>query len=321
MELAPIVLFAYNRPWHIKQTLESLFENSLAKDSDLFIYCDGPKDNSPIYVLKNINNVRKVIREKLWCKTVTIIESDKNKGLSNSIIEGVTFLVNKHSKIIVIEDDVLLSPFFLKFMNESLEQYKDNNNILSIGSWNYFCNPQLLDGNFFFRFPDSIAWGTFKRAWDFLEKDSSKALKIIVEKDLEKKFNGNLPFPYFTNMLQEQIDGKINSWAIRWTATAVIHNMVSFFPKQALSKHIGFGNEATHETGEKDYNSHLVLSPIEIPIIPINVRENETAIKEWRKSICLLLIPKTTFKKESKKIFKKIVPDVIIKLVQKKFKI
>jgi GT2 family glycosyltransferase len=111
---APIVLFAYNRPQHLKLTLESLHKNELANESDLYIYIDGPKSNATEEQLQKIEAVKQVANEKQWCKNVFIIDSASNKGLAKSIIEGVTKIVNEFGKVIVVEDDVLLSSYFFE---------------------------------------------------------------------------------------------------------------------------------------------------------------------------------------------------------------
>ena len=118
--LAPIVLFVYNRPLFLRQTLEALSCNELADQSELFIYADGPKINADITQLERIREVRAILREKQWCKKVTIRESEKNKGLADSIVGGVTEVVNERGRVIVIEDDVVTSKYFLRFMNDSL---------------------------------------------------------------------------------------------------------------------------------------------------------------------------------------------------------
>jgi hypothetical protein len=314
MDLAPIVLFAYDRPAHVKQTLESLRKNDLAAQSDLFVYIDGPKENSSPERLKNIEAVKTIVEEVKWTKSITIVRAEKNKGLANSVMEGVSKVVKEFGKIIVIEDDVLLSPFFLQFMNDALNKYKDNTKVLSIGSWNYFCDEKLLNNNFFYRFPDSIAWATFDRAWDLLEKDGEKALNKIIEQNRLKYFNGELNYPYFSNMLQMQIDGKISSWAIRWTATSILHDKLNFFPQQSLSKHMGFGAAATHEKTEADYNEHLQVAQNKIEVKDIDVLENEVAFKQWQKFVKANFLPKKSFKEQ----IKRFIPKAIITILKGK---
>jgi glycosyltransferase involved in cell wall biosynthesis len=293
MTPAPVVLFVYNRPLTLRKTLESLAANDLSMQTELFVFSDGPKENADEEAIGNIRQVRDLVRERNWCGKVTLIESEKNKGLAASIIEGVTRIVTEYSRIIVVEDDVILSRYFLRFMNDALEQFKDDDKVQSIGSWNYFCDPALLEGNFFYRFPDSIAWATFDRAWKLFEKDSVRALNIIQDAGKLARFDGELNYPYFSNMLKLQAEGKISSWAIRWTATGIIHDMLSFFPRQTLSVHIGFGDDATHERME-DYNSALVLAEVRQEVKKIRVEENITAIAQWRKFVNKHFVPKTT---------------------------
>jgi len=310
MSLAPIVLFAYDRPAHVKQTLESLRKNDLAQQSDLFVYIDGPKENSSPERLKNIEAVTTIVEEVKWTKSITIVRAEKNKGLANSVMEGVSKVVKEFGKVIVVEDDVLLSPYFLQFMNDALDKYKDDAKVLSIGSWNYFCDEHAVKDNFFYRFPDSIAWATFDRAWDLLEKDGEKALKSIEKKNKLDYFNGQLKYPYFSNMLQMQIDGKISSWAIRWTATSILHDKLNFFPKQTLSKHMGFGAAATHEKTEADYNAHLQVAQHKIEIGDVEVIENKIAFQQWQKFVRANFLPRKTLKEQ----LKRFVPEVLIRL-------
>ena len=124
MKLAPIILFVYNRPWHTEQTLRALMANELAVESELYIYADGPKPNATDEQLQKIREVRQLIRQEQWCGKVHVVESEKNKGLANSVINGVSEIVNKYGRIIVLEDDLKTSPTFLTYMNQALEYYE-----------------------------------------------------------------------------------------------------------------------------------------------------------------------------------------------------
>lgn len=285
MILSPVVLFAYNRPDLLRATLDSLAANELADQSALYIYCDGPKQNAGNDQLEKIKQVRKIASEKKWCSEVSVIESDVNKGLAKSVIGGVTEIINREGKVIVIEDDVLLSKYFLRFMNDALVKYENDDKVLSIGSWNYFCDPDKLSDNYFLRYPDSIAWGTFKRAWDLFEPNSSLLISKLKDKKLMDVYNCNIPEKYFERMLVSQDEGQIDSWAIRWTATSVLHEKVNFYPRYSLSKHIGFVVDATHESTSDDYNASLKLAEKQISITNQPVEESKVAISNWREFI------------------------------------
>lgn len=146
MKISPIVLFVYNRPWHTKQTIESLKSNELAQESELFIYSDAAKDNDEI---ENVNEVRKYIETLDGFKKVTIIKREQNWGLADSIIDGVTKIVNEYGKIIVLEDDLVTSPYFLKFMNEALDFYENEEKVWHISGWNYPINNSKHNQNTF----------------------------------------------------------------------------------------------------------------------------------------------------------------------------
>ena len=133
MVLAPIVLFVYNRPWHTQQTVEALQKNELAAESDLYIFADGPKTAND----EKVNEVRKYIKTITGFKSVTIFEKEKNCGLANSVIAGVTEIINKFGEVIVVEDDIVTSKYFLKFINEALDFFANDPKIFSISGYTY----------------------------------------------------------------------------------------------------------------------------------------------------------------------------------------
>lgn len=293
MALAPIILFVYNRPDMVEQTLRSLQKNALATESELFIYADGPKADASSEQLNKIAEVRKLIRKEQWCGKVNIVEREKNMGLANSVISGVSEMVEKYGRTIVMEDDIQVSPFFLNFMNDALDLYEHNEKILAVASWNYFASGiSCTNDHFFFRYPDSIAWATYKRSWNLFEKDAKQAYTKLKEKGKLQAFNGDGHALYFENMLQMQIEGKINSWAIRWTATAVLNDMLTVFPKLSMSKHLGFGAEATHEKTEIDYNANLTVSDRKLNLTEATaIEEDKNALEKWVEFVKTNFVP------------------------------
>lgn len=283
MALAPIIMFVYNRPDMVEQTLNSLAKNGLASQSELFIFSDGPKVDASQDQLDKIKKVRQLIRSKKWCNHVEIVEREENIGLAQSVMDGVSAILEKYDRVIVVEDDVALSPFFLDYMNDALAAYYNDERILSIGSWNYFAPVEAFESDhFLFRYPDSIAWATYRRSWNLFEKDAASALQTLRQSKKMSSFNGDNNARYFEEMLQMQIAGQINSWAIRWTATAIIHDKLTVLPSVTMSKHLGFGAEATHEKTEVDYNAHLELSNRKLNIFALtNKGESTAALSHW----------------------------------------
>lgn len=260
--LAPIALFTYNRPWHTRQTVEALIKNELASESELFIYSDAPKNENAV---AKVAEVREYLRTIDGFKSVTIIERDKNWGLANSIIDGVTNIVNQYGKIIVLEDDLVTSPYFLRFMNEALEMYKDEPKVASIHGYIY-----PIDGlpeTFFIRGADCWGWATWADKWTIFEPDGQKLLDELQARKLQKEadFGGSYGF---TQMLKDQIKGKNNSWAVRWYMSAFLKDMLTLYPGQSHVQNIGFDSEGTHcksETNDFDVtlNDKFLINKIE----------------------------------------------------------
>jgi len=163
--LAPIVLFVYNRPWHMRQTIEALQKNELAEVSELFIFSDGPKSEAD---KEKVLEVREYIKTIPGFKSVTLIKRERNIGLAQSIITGVTDVINRYGRIIVLEDDMVTSPYFLKFMNEALEFYKDAEKVVCVHGYIYPIEAKLPE-TFFLRGADCWGWATWKRGWDLFD--------------------------------------------------------------------------------------------------------------------------------------------------------
>lgn len=241
---APIALFVYNRPWHTQQTLNALAANEGAGESDLYIFSDGPKKNADPETLEKIREVREIIRSEKRFKKIILAEQEENSGLANSIINGVTKLVNEHGRIIVLEDDLVTSPVFLRFMNESLEEYVDDDRVVCITGYIYPVK-EKLPGLFFLRGADCWGWATWKRGWEVFEADGKKLLDELEAKNLSHDFDFDGTYPY-TQMLREQVEGKNSSWAIRWYASAFLNHQLTLYPGKSLVQNIGVDGSGTH---------------------------------------------------------------------------
>ncbi|KKP37069.1 MAG: hypothetical protein UR23_C0008G0002 [Candidatus Roizmanbacteria bacterium GW2011_GWA2_32_13] len=274
--LSPIVLFVYNRPEHTQKTVESLQKNFLAEESDLFIFSDGPKNDLDVV---KVQEVRNYIKKISGFKSTAISEKDKNLGLANSIISGVTDIVNKFGKIIVLEDDMISSPYFLEFMNEALDIYGNEKKVISIHGYIYPIKNKLkekLPETFFLKGADCWGWATWKRGWNLFEPDGGKLLRELEERNLLHEFDFNGSYPY-SNMLRRQIAGQNDSWAIRWYASAFLRDKLTLYPRESLIQNIGLDNSGTHAGNSYLKETALVKEKIEISRIP--AEENVTAKK------------------------------------------
>lgn len=241
--LAPIVLFVYNRPQHTLQTLEALSDNVLADQSELYIYCDGPKESVNEEELKKIEEVRSIVKKKKWCGNVHIIERKDNLGLANSIISGVTEVINKHSKVIVLEDDLITSEEFLSFMNFYLKEGASIEFLFGISGSTFYENKEST-GCYYLPIGSSWGWATWKHKWELIEFDAA-LLKLRVEKEDKVKLIDFGNYQYYA-MLSDQAAGKIDSWAINFQTSMFLKNGYFLFPENSLIKNIGFDNSGTH---------------------------------------------------------------------------
>lgn len=246
MSLAPILLFVYNRPEHTKKTIEALRNNYLAKESDVFVFSDGSKNEKTLEKIKEVRNYLKTLEEEKYFKKVNIFESNVNKGLANSIIIGVNKIINKHGKVIVLEDDLITHPNFLTFMNESLNFYQFDKKIWSISG---YCPPIKIPDNYYdeiFLGPRASSWGwaTWKDRWILNDWNINDFNNFIKNKKLQKTFN--IGGADMTEMLRSQIEGEIDSWAIRWCYNQFKHNMYTIFPVKSYIDNIGTDGSGTH---------------------------------------------------------------------------
>lgn len=258
MELAPIVLFTYRRPIHVRQTVEALLLNEEAADSDLIIYSDGVKDEDS---KDGVEKTRSYIRSITGFKSIQIIERPKNVGLANNIIDGVTSVVDKYGRVIVVEDDLITSPFFLRYMNEGLSLYENVQEVISIHGYMYPVKGRLPE-SFLIKTADCWGWSTWKRGWDLFNPNSKELLREIEQKERCREFDFNNSYPY-TNMLKDQISGLVDSWAIRWYASALVNDKLTLYPSRSLVFQNGFdGLGGTHCGEDLRYTVELSQTPI-----------------------------------------------------------
>jgi hypothetical protein len=271
-KLAPIVLFVYNRPEHTRMTVEALQRNRLAADSALFIFSDGPKSGSA----EAVAAVRSYLPTITGFKNVVIQQAETNKGLANSVIAGVTEIVNEYGEIIVLEDDMITSKFFLDYMNDGLELYEDNESVATIQAHMFPWAKTSLPDSYFLPSQGCWGWGTWKRAWDNFVADGAYLLKQIRDRKLSSAFDMDLSYPY-TRMLKNQVKGKVDSWAIRWYATNFLLDMKGLYPRRTFVQNIGFDGSGVHCGESSDISaltapladSYKKLESIPIEIDPI----------------------------------------------------
>ncbi len=268
--LAPIALFVYNRPEHTRRTLTYLEKNVLADESRLFIFSDAAKTEED---KAKVEQVRQLIKEVTGFKSVKVVIRKENLGLANSIISGVTQLVNEYGKVIVFEDDLLSSPFTLQYFNEALTRYADEEKVMHIGAYMYNIANKNLQQTFFFRAATSWGWATWARAWKNFEPDVDVLLKQFDKKKTDQfSIDGTMNF---WKQLEGFEAGKNNSWAIRWYASIFLKGGLTLNPSRSLVHNIGNDGSGVHSKKEDMYHVQTAKKPVKQ--FPAEVKEDPQA--------------------------------------------
>lgn len=280
MIYAPIALFTYCRADKTQRAVESLLHNAEAKDSDLFIFSDGPKvypeDAEKTEAKhKGVEENRHYIHTIAGFKSVSIVERDKNWGLANSLIAGITDVIKRYGRIIVVEDDLVLSPYFLRFMNEALDKYNGDDRVAAISAYVYPTNEELPN-NFFLRYFNCWGWATWNRAWNLLNTDSKYLLRKMRFKKKEFDVGGNAGA--YGNLLCQKY-GLVDSWWVRLYASFFLGNKLTLYPGHSLSENDGNDATGTHTNGIPDEIVKVHWAKSNVPIENIKVEENKAAFK------------------------------------------
>ncbi len=269
---APILLFTYNRPWHTQQTLDALAKNALAPESSLFVFSDAARTSQDE---EKVEETRQMLRKIKGFREVHVIERSVNLGLATSIIEGTTEIFKKFDTVIVLEDDLVSAPNMLNFMNDALVKYQYTPEIFSVSAYNFpFHVPvhYTYDVYLSYRFL-SWGWATWRDRWQKADWEIKDYHAFISDRNAQIQFNKG--GEDLTRMLQRQREGKINSWAVRWSYAHYKHNAYALVPVVSKIKNIGADDSGTHvektsrydvllDDGKKSYHlpDHIALDPV-----------------------------------------------------------
>lgn len=240
-KLAPIVIFTHTRLEKLKKTITALKKNELSIKSYLYIISDGAKNKIEENKIKKVRNYIKKIK---GFKKISIVLRKKNYGLSFNIVKGVNSIINKHGKIIVLEDDIKVGKNFLDFLNYCLDKYNKQNKVWHISAWNYNVDlPRSLDA-YFIRTMNCWGWATWKNRWKFYKKNPKKIIQNWSKSKI-KRFNIDNNFNFFSQIIRNH-ENKINTWAIFWYAIIFEKKGLCLNPTVSLTENIGVGADSTH---------------------------------------------------------------------------
>jgi hypothetical protein len=260
----PVALFVYNRLDHTEATLAALKLNKLAKETPLYIFSDGPRHPDEAAI---VHLLRDSVRKTEGFKKVEVIERTHNQGLARSIISGVTTIINRYGRAIVLEDDLETSPQFLSYMNDALNHYENDPAVFSVGGYQFPSAAMSIPQNYEF---DTYAgyrccswgWATWKNRWERVDWEMTYFDSFMASKEQQAHFNrGGTDM---TNMLISQKQAKIDSWAIRFCYAHFANNMHCIYPRYSLVRNIGLDGSGTHSGPDPRYQ-HYELDRTWIP--------------------------------------------------------
>ena len=277
--LAPIVLFAYNRLWHLQQTLSALAKNCYAKDSTLYIYLDNLKaDSAPI----QRENHRKIIAflehfadTSTDFREIYLIKRERNFGLADNIIDGVSEVMARHKRAIILEDDIVVSPAFLAFMNAGLERYENEPKVFSINAWIPKIDESYLEDCFFSRAFHCWGWACWADRWALFKRDISWIESNFNQNDIYGANLDGFSNAYNDFLLNKQ--GKIKSWAIFFYLICYKHSGLNLMPKVPYIRQIGFDGSGVH-CGKSDIYDNEALNLATPQSFPRYLEENKIAL-------------------------------------------
>lgn len=311
MSPAHIALFTYNRLEHTRRTVQALAKNELASQSHLHVFSDGPR--TPADAPK-VDAVASYLQGISGFKSLEVVQRPRNLGLANSIISGVTEICGKYGRVIVLEDDMLTSPYFLQFMNDALDAYEADPEVISVHAYLYPTQKPMPE-TFFIKGANCWGWATWSRGWELFNPDGRELLEELEARSLTGEFDFDGGYPY-TAMLRQQIAGANDSWAVRWYASAFLRNKLTLYPGRSLVYNIGNDGSGYHCVPTEAFDVKLASRPINCARIPL--AENAEDRREVANALRRLRNPReqTGFGR-LKSLLKKCAPPIAWRLAKK----
>lgn len=258
-KVAPIALFAYARADHVRRTVDALLRNPEAPLTDLVVFSDAARSADKRTA---VDEVRRYLASIEGFRSVTVHAREENFGLSRSIIEGVTRMLVDHDSVIVMEDDLVTSPHFLRFMNEGLDRFAQDERVISVHGYMYPVEEPLPEA-VFLPGADCWGWATWRRGWALFNPDGIELLAQLEQRGLSESFDFNGSYP-FTRMLKDQVAGLNDSWAVRWYASAFLLGKLTLNPGRSLVHNIGNDSSGTHSGTSELLDVDLASPPVDL---------------------------------------------------------
>ena len=274
---APVCLFAFNRPDKTAQTLAALKANRRAFETELYVFLDGPRGDADV---GRVEEVAALISQQTGFAGVHLSRRESNADLARSIIEGVTVVMKRHGRAIILEDDIVTSPVFLDYMNHALDAYSDCPEVWHISGYNEdFGETDPQPGASFLRFMSCWGWASWADRWNHFERDPEALINRFSAEDI-RRFNLDGAQDFWSQVVANA-NGEINTWAIFWYATIFERGGLCLSPNQSYTENIGFDGTGTHsEFSQRPRRKELNLEPQ--PLLPTVFVEDSVALERLR---------------------------------------
>lgn len=278
MDYSPIALFVFNRLDHTKKTVQHLSKNQYAKESELYIFSDAPRNSNDE---EGVNRVRKYLRTIEGFKNIYIKEANSNKGLALSIKEGISYILSIYETVIVLEDDIITSNDFLKFMDTALKVYSNNKKVMQVSGYNYPINKKIPD-YYFSTMASCWGWGTWKRSWDLYNEDYTTIENQIPIGKIRDKFKVYRNH-HFWNQIMNNKNGKIRTWFIFFYASIFINDGLVLYSKTSFTNNIGMDGSGVHNGSTSVYHNRKLNTKFKEEDLPKYIEENSLSLKLYKK--------------------------------------
>lgn len=279
---APIAVFVYRRPQHANRLIDSLIANEGFSRSPVFVYCDGPRTPEEAQA---VADTRQIVRGRLG-DHAEITEREANKGLAASIIDGVTQLSRRYGRVIVLEDDLVLHPGCIQFLNAALQRYADYSRVYHVNAYRYPL-PRASSPSFS-RLPSSWGWATWERSWAAFESDAVDLERRVRRRNLVSAMDFGRTFPYYA-MLRAQARGNIDSWAIRWYASVLLRDGLALYPNVSQVINGGMDSSGVHCGETRDFDVDVGEAsghwPTEMVEDPITYKQMQVFFRSVRETL------------------------------------
>ena len=265
---SPIIIFVYNRADHFEQTYNALSKCAEAKNSELYIFSDGPKNENAVGGVNEVRNKLESIKNKGDFRCVTITESEENKGLALSIITGVSSVLKKHGRAIILEDDSIVAPSFLCFMNRALDEFENEKRVGAVAGYTpEFTFPTDYKEDIFTSYRScSCGWATWNDRFDNVDWQLDEIGEFYKNREMIKKFNSSGTDRFVR--LYRQTQGNGSSWSVRFGLHLVRNDMLTVYPRYSYIQNIGCDETGVHSRAEDAETMKVDLSKaIESPEI------------------------------------------------------